>query len=461
MKLPFLDREAEFARIEGALSSADGALVCLFGRRRLGKSRLVRRLLKQRQAVYYVGDERDASLQRASLAREIGRLLPGFDNVTYPDWEPLLERWWTEVPRGTVLALDEFPSLVASSPELPSLLQKRIDQPRHGRHLLLTGSSQRMMQGLLLDASAPLYGRAQELIRLDPLPIRWIKPALRLRRDSDAVEQWAVWGGVPRYWELAADCPDLWSAIATHLLDPMGVLHAEPTRILMDDLTKTARASSILALVGQGSHRISEIGGRLGVPGTSLSRPIRRLMDLGLLTRQLPYGSPQRSARKTLYQISEPLLRFWYRFVDPNRSRLAAGQLDAVVSDLRHAWPQYLGQVWEELARTSVAGMIADGRRWLPASRWWGAGTDRRPLELDIVADCADDPHTTLVGEVKLHCTPAEAGEYLLGLGRKARRCPALRDKEIVPALWVLKLDGRTSRPLVFRSRDVIQSASA
>lgn len=66
--------------------------------------------------------------------------------MTYPDWEPLLERWWEEAPRGSVLALDEFPSLVQTSPELPSLLQKLLDGQSPGRpHLVLAGSSQRVM----------------------------------------------------------------------------------------------------------------------------------------------------------------------------------------------------------------------------------------------------------------------------------------------------------------------------
>jgi AAA+ ATPase superfamily predicted ATPase len=458
MRLPFLNREAEQARIERALDSDEGALVCLYGRRRVGKSRLVCHLLRNRQAVYYVGDDRDAALQRASLAREIARVLSGFDRVTYPDWEPLLDRWWSEAPRGAILALDEFPALVSSAPELPSLLQKCIDQADHGKHVLLTGSSQRMMQGLLLDASAPLYGRAREMIRLEPLAIGWLKKALRLRGDRDAVEHWAAWGGVPRYWELAADHRDLWSGVGELLLDPLGVLHDEPHRLLLDDLHEIARATSILALVGQGCHRVSEIGGRLGVPSTSLSRPISRLMELGLLARDQPYGSPRRSARKTLYTVSEPLLRFWFRFVEPNRSRLAAGQRRAVLSTIQRAWPPYMGQVWVDLARASVATLKVDGRTWRPASRWWGPGTDRRPMELDIVADCADDPQVVLVGEAKSGCRPAEVRPLLAKLEHKASRCPPLRDKIIVPTLWILELEGRTSNPRVLRVKDVIRA---
>jgi len=456
--LKFLDREAERARIERALASGEGALICLYGRRRVGKSRLVREVLKDFQAVYYVGDERDAALQRASVSRAMASLIPGFDKVVYPDWEALFERWWAEAPAGAALALDEFPALVSSSPELPSLLQKLLDRATTGRPILITGSSQHMMQGLLLDAAAPLYGRARELVRLRPLSIQWLGKALGVRGAAAAVDHWAVWGGVPRYWELAADHDDLWSAVDEILLDPLGVLHDEPRRLLLDDLQEIARASSILALVGQGCHRVSEIGARLQVQSTSLSRPIQRLLELDLLSRLQPYGTPRRSPRKTLYEVSEPLLRFWYRFVDPNRSRLASGQRRVVLQEIQRAWPQYLGQVWEELARSSVPRIRIAGQAWGPAARWWGAGVDRQPMELDIVADGVDAPRTVLVGEVKTSCTPAEARALLSGLEQKAARCPALRDKIVVPTVWVLALRGRTRNPHIIQARDVVNA---
>ncbi|HSN88374.1 MAG TPA: ATP-binding protein, partial [Thermoanaerobaculia bacterium] len=214
MKISFLDRQEEAARLRRLVNRTEGSLGVLYGRRRCGKSRLLREILPPSRAVYYVGDDREASLQLASLAAEIGRLLPGFERVSYPDWDALLARWWREAPAGTVLALDEFPSMVAVGPELPSLLQKYLDRESgRGLHLLLSGSSQRMMQGLVLDRTAPLFGRATEILKISPLPAGWIEEALHPATPERAVEAYAVWGGTPRYWELAGDHPDLRSAL--------------------------------------------------------------------------------------------------------------------------------------------------------------------------------------------------------------------------------------------------------
>src|SRR5439155_16158856 len=139
--------------------------------------------------------------------------------------------------------------------------QKHVD--RRKRPIVLLGSSQRMMQGLVLDASAALYGRASEILRIEPLGIAELCRALHANDPYDAVRAWATWGGVPRYWEIARESRTWRRAVVEHVLDPLGVLHEEPKRLLLDDMRDVAQASSILALVGAGCHRLSEIAGRL------------------------------------------------------------------------------------------------------------------------------------------------------------------------------------------------------
>jgi hypothetical protein len=100
----FLDRKEEVSRLRRLVARRDGTLGILYGRRRCGKSRLLREVLPPQRAVYYVADDRESTLQRASLATEVARLIPGFDRVTYPEWSALFARFWTESKRGTVLA---------------------------------------------------------------------------------------------------------------------------------------------------------------------------------------------------------------------------------------------------------------------------------------------------------------------------------------------------------------------
>ncbi|MCX7044660.1 MAG: ATP-binding protein [Candidatus Sumerlaeota bacterium] len=436
MTLPFLDRTEEKARLNRALSGPAGNLVCLYGRRRCGKSRLLLEALKSRRAVYYVGDDREARLQRRSLARAIGVLLDGFDRVEYPDWDALLERWFREAPAGSVLALDEFPAMVKASRDLPSLIQKQMDRPRRAAaHCVLCGSSQRMMQGLVLDAAAPLYGRAREIMRIRPLGAHWIASALKLKNAAKALEAYGVWGGVPLYWERAREYGSHWEAVAQMALDPLGPLHEEPRRLLMDDGAEIAQPASILSLVAGGCHRVSEIAARLGKPSSSLARPIQRLLELELLKREQPYGAPERDNKKSLYKIADPFLQFWYRFVEPNRSCLQAGQVRQTLAEIRKDYPAHLGGIWEDLARASVARMEIAGRRWRPAARWWGSGLDRKPMELDIVAQ-SEDGGQLIVGEAKLLCEGKGRASIEAELLRKIELFPLAEGKPVIPCIW-------------------------
>ncbi|MCG8557096.1 MAG: ATP-binding protein [Proteobacteria bacterium] len=459
MRLDFLNREPELRRLERVLGSTEGALVCVYGRRRVGKSRLVRRALEGRRSAYFVGDDRDSPLHVAGVAEEIAGVLPGFEEVRYPDWQSLLQRFVREAPVGTCLCLDEFPALVRASPELPSLLQKLLDGlGGSGPKFLVCGSSQRMMHGLVLDASAPLYGRAREVLRIEPLDVSWLQRAFGLASPAEAVSQWAVWGGVPRYWELALDYASSQDAQEELLLDPQGPLHREPQRLLLDDMSDIARAASLLALVGGGSGRVSELAARLGVPATSLARTLANLIDLGFLARELPFGRSLRDTKRTYYRLADPLLRYYFRFVEPNRSRLAAGQTPQVMQSIQRAWPQFLGAAWEDLARQSVARDCIHGTTWNPASRWWGRAHDRTEIELDVVAQASGEPSRALVGEVKLTCSAREARGALGELEAKARRCPDLSGRRIEPVLWVLKRRGRIDDPRVLGPDAVLRA---
>ncbi len=445
MRLPFLDRREELARLRTLFARRRRAVGILYGRRRCGKSRLLFEALPDRRSIYYVADDRESALQRAALAAEIARLLPGFDRVVYPDWDALLSRVWEQVPSGSVLTIDELPALVTVAPEIPSLLQKRVDSPTAGGpHLVLAGSSQRMMQGLILDRNAPLYGRAIEILKVEPLACGWIRRALRLKDDREAIEAYAVWGGIPRYWELAADFPDPDRAIQTLVLDPLGVLHDEPSRLLLDDLRDLTQASSILNLIGQGCHRLVEIAGRLGKPATSLSRPLDRLLELGLVRRDMPFGASPRDSKRSLYRIADPFLRFWFRFVEPNRSRLEARQLASVLREIRAHFAQHVAGAWEDLVRSSVTRRRLFDQTWGEARSWWGPGKDRTPVEIDVVAESTDGA-ALLVGEIKWTAS-RDFDRLTATLRRKAENLPFAEGRQVFFGIWTLDAPGRILR---------------
>jgi AAA+ ATPase superfamily predicted ATPase len=440
--MTFLDRLDERERLTRAFLAASGSFTCLYGRRRCGKSRLLQETIPQQQAVYHVADQMEPALQRRRLASDMSSVVVGMDRVSYPDWATLFDRWREEAPKHACLILDEFPYLALSSPELPSILQRMVDSAAGSPlHTVICGSSQRMMQGLVLPPSAPLYGRAREILKVSPLEFGWISKAFPQVSHQEALEHFSVWGGVPRYWELAMEFRTLDEAIQRLILAPQGVLHNEPRHLLIDDMSDIVQTSSILALIGQGCHRLSEIAARLGKPATSITRPVAKLQELDLVFREIPFGADERSGKTSLYNLSDPFLAFWFRFVQPNRSLLESAPVAVVHRRIRTAFRQHTAWAWENLARQSVPRLALAGQEWGIARRWWGAAKPGEPMEFDVMAESGDGK-TLLVGEAKLSATTAEVDRLKRQLKEKAARLPFAKRYRKVEAVVFLASAG-------------------
>jgi len=400
----FWNRQRELETLR-AWSGQEPRFGVVHGRRRLGKTALLRHWLHGVAGCYVQATEGTPVAQRVAVAEDMRPVLPGFADVAYPSWRALLEalrRQWPEP--APVLVLDEFPYLVQSAPELPSILQSMVDAPDARRFpLVICGSSQRMMQGLVLDSAAPLYGRAQFLLRLEPMPVAEIRRALGLPDAVAAVEMYAAFGGVPRYWRLVREgqYSTAASALDGLVFSPGGVLHEEADRVLRDEQA-AALERAVCELVGRGARRPSELAARLGVKETTLAKPLRHLADLGLVQRQAPYdfasGQPVAAGRRAFYRLADPFLAMWYACVRPYLSGL---NMDAP-SARRHArtaWSHQVAAVWEELCRQRWHRLEHGGIEWEPAGRYW---VSREPSEgeWDVAAVSSDRRHVFL-GECK------------------------------------------------------------
>ena len=267
--MKFVDRIEEAKRLQQVLNGDKSTFTVLYGRRRLGKSTLITRVLTDSD-VYYLADQTDAVLQREVLAKMVAVIIPGFDKVIYPNWGVFFDALNDRTTQRFTLCIDEFPYLVGSSPDLPSIIQNRLDSKKLKFNLVICGSSQQLMYGLVLDASSPLYGRADAILKIAPIKVPYLQEALGLS-SKDAIEEFAVWGGIPRYWELREGYTDLREAIQNSILSVNGTLYEEPLKLFKDDIKDIVKTSTIMSYVGAGAHRMSEIAGRSEEVATNLS----------------------------------------------------------------------------------------------------------------------------------------------------------------------------------------------
>ena len=441
--MEFIDRKKEFERLQKSLNREKPQFIVVYGRRRIGKSTLIKKVMDfSRGDIYFLADKTSEPSQRQLFSATIDMTIEGFATANYPTWESLLLSLNRSIDHRITVCLDEFPYLVKSCPALPSIIQKLSDDKKLKYDLIICGSSQQMMQGFVLDSKEPLYGRADEIIKMKPIAPAFVSQALRCDA-AQAVREYAVWGGVPRYWELRENYDSLYDAIEHLLLTSEGTLYDEPSKLLYDEMRDTVQASSILSFIGNGANKLSEIAARAEKQATDITPHLSRLKELGFINKEIPFGESEKKSKKGLYHISDPLLRFHYRYVIPYRSLIELGNSQAVLNVFKNGENDYVSRTWEELCRNHITAHGLDGIMYQMASRWWGSYYNEEkqqylPVELDVVAESFDGKHLFL-GECKWQ-EHIDAKEELSRLQTIVKGLPFTKDHEVHLGLFLKEI---------------------
>ena len=462
--MEFLDRTEEIAELERILNPETPAkFAVVFGRRRLGKSTLIKRVLRP-DDIYYMAGDLVNTVQIEMLQDLLSQKFLELGMARFNGWEELLVMLNRLTIEQFTLCLDEFPYIVKHSPELPSILQRLIDSKELKYNLVICGSSQRMMQEMILSQSEPLYGRADAILNIGPIPLPYLQEGLRLSAVA-TIEEYSVWGGVPRYWELREEYRSLKDSIWGMLLGPTTVLYDEPKKLFLDDMKVTVQSESLMAVIAQGANRLSEIASRMGREATSLSAPIDRLIQMSYIRREIPFGESPKKSKKGIYRINDPMMNFYYRFIMPNISNLARGRKNIVMEEIDNQFNQFVAEQWENLSRQAVSGNRLFGHRWGEASRWWGTVPtgDKgkfREMEFDLIAESTDGK-AILVGECKW-TNPEIASETNRRLLEKASLLQQTQDKELITVLFLKNIpkDGGEGINIIY-PQDVINAMYA
>ncbi len=402
MQRKFIDREDELQLLEQRWRSERAELVIVYGRRRIGKTFVLRHFAESVPTVYYPAARLPEAQQLAELGVLFGRHLddPVLEENGFASWDQLLGVL-ARLQHRLLLVLDEYPYLVESQPGLSSMMQRAWDHQLADRDLMivLCGSSVAMMEQEALNVTSPLYGRRTGSLRLDPMDPMEAAGFVPGWSDDDLVRAYAAFGGVPHY--LAQIDPR--RCVAENLLD-LVIRRGAPFRdeveyLLRQELTQARVYYGILAAIAAGRRKMAEIANATGLVPTSLSRYLGVLQSLGLVEREVPATEhrPEKS-KKGLYRITDPLTAFWFRHVLPNRSLLEAGRTEEASATIMESFERSVPEVYEEICRTLVrrgALDAATGNRWSRVGRWWD-----RQAEIDVLA-FSDQTDRLLVGEAK------------------------------------------------------------
>ncbi len=414
--LPTLvDREAELAELHRLADRREPVLALLCGRRRVGKTFLLDHAWRGRRHFYFLAADTTAELNRQELLRELGGMVGeaiDTDPGNYPSWRTVFRLLADLANEPLVVVLDEFQYLMAKDDDIVSHLVAVWDRELSGRPLMLVlcGSEVATMERLEAGDS-PLYGRWTWAARLRPFDYFDAAAMVPERGPREAALVYGIFGGTPRFLATIRPGEQLAERVIESVLSPRGEVHLQLDRIIEQEkgIREPAEYRALLAAIAAGKTELEEIVQATGLGDRANAvRRIAVLEQLELIERDRNFGAHEKTAWQ--HRIADLTVRFWYRFVQPNRSRLETGGLVGA----RQVWARrvepllndYMGKVFERICREAFvrhheAWGLAGPASW---ARWEGKDRNRRSIELDLVARL-DDGHV-LTGEAKWSSQP-------------------------------------------------------
>ena len=407
----FVGRKRELDKLNTLYAGDSFEFAVVYGRRRVGKTTLIREFLKDKESVYYMAVEGTKKENLRGLSAAF--LMQGKNNapaaesyVEFRDYEAALA--YIDLLAGEnrriVIAIDEYPYLAASYPTMSSLVQKHIDECWKDSRLflILCGSSMSFMEEQVLGYKSPLYGRRTAQFKIRPFTFWEAGEMLKDYSAQDRALLYGVTGGIPEYLSRIDGTKDVHENIIRLFFDESGRLFEEPINLMKQELREPMTYHSIISAIASGASRLNEIATKTGLESGGCSNQLSSLIALQIVKKEVPM-TQNANSRSTLYSLEDSMYLFWYRFVRPNSSSIMCGVGRQIYETV--VMPQnddFMGRIFETICRQYLFLPEIYGKLPFPIGqigRWWGNNARaRRQEEIDLMAISGE---TVLFGECK------------------------------------------------------------
>jgi len=399
----FFDRKKELEFLEEKWISPKSQFIVLWGKRRVGKTELVKEFMKDKPHLYFLSESTNEREQLKRFSMSIGDFFqePLLKTRGFSDWEESFQ-YIKEKGLRFVLTIDEFPYLIESNRGILSLFQKAWDEywSKSPIYLILLGSSISMMENEVLGYKSPLYGRRTGQWKVEPMTFNAVSHFREEKSFEDRFMHYAVAGGIPAYWNYFSKEKDIFGNIKDHVLKKGEVLYEEVEFLLREELREPRYYFAILQAIAHGKRKLSEIVNATGLGSSMGDKYLGILIDLHIVKREVPITEEKPlKSKKGLYFISDEFCHFWFKYVFPKKSELEMNQRESVLKWIQEGFSQHLSVVYEKLALSLLSTHSDKFFEFSKSGRWWD-----NQREIDVVA--FNDKDEILFGEVKWTSRP-------------------------------------------------------
>ncbi len=398
----FVNRKKELAILEERYKSSHSEFLIIYGRRRVGKTELIRHFVQGKEHVYYMSDMRSEPEQLKILSDLLSEQFKDQIIRANPiqNWE-LLFRYIESKLSGKkkfILVLDEFQYLAEHNSALTSILQKSWDEFLRMKSIMiiLCGSSMSFMERKVLSYKSPLYGRRTGQLEIFQFDFFNLDEMLPRKTTQEQVEFYGIFGGVPAYLELVDQNKNLWKNIEEQVFPSDRLLYNEVMFLLMQELRMPKNYFSILRAIALNNTKMNEIVQQTQLERGLVGKFLDNLIQLRIVERKLPVTENPLKSRRGIYVITDNYFRFWFRFVYPYLTYIEEGRTNFVLEKIKSDLSTFLGDVFEKICRQYL---IAHPEHVPFEFSRLGSYWDK-DVEVDIVATDDKQKHF-LLGECK------------------------------------------------------------
>jgi len=367
----FINRKDELNKLLEISKSRKAELVILYGRRRVGKSRLLTQFAKKADALYLLADISKNILDILSTQ------VKG-EFIKFGTWEDFFEFLYRS--KHKIIIIDEFQYLCQINKAWPSMLQRWWEKIKEtDKKIILCGSIISAIYKISKGYGSALYGRKTHEMQISPLKFKFIKGFLPNYSLEELVQAYSILGGVPRYLEEFDSKFSIDYNIREKILDKTCFLYNEPVNLFFEEFRDPAPYVSILLAIIQGYTKFAEISEVSKIESHKLPKYLIVLERVGLIEKEIPVTEKKIKAKTTRYKIKDNFYKFWFGFVFRNKSMLEQGLEKGVSNSIRRAFNSYVGRCFEDICRELVFDLRMF--KFDKIGRWW-----HKDKEIDIVA---------------------------------------------------------------------------
>lgn len=381
----FINRKLELDLLEKKWAEKKAQFFVIYGKRRVGKTEIIKQFMKNKAGVYFLADKRTEIEQ----LKEAGRLLgerysdPIIRNRGFQDWLEVFEYLKRHNKERFIFAVDEYPYLVEVNKAISSIFQKGWDEYLKNTNIffILSGSSIAMMESETLIYSSPLYGRRTGSFLIEPLFFKEMRKFFPGYDFKKALEIFAISGGMPAYISQFDKNLSLEENIEAKIFSKIEFLHNEAEFVIKEELREVKNYLSILKAISFGMRKFSEIINETGMEKNVLTKYLQTLERLKIIEKEVPATQKNASKfRKGLYQISDNYFRFWFQYVFPYKSDLEIGKYGEVKRKLKESFNIFVSFTYEKVCLEILRDMEDKIFTFERIGKWWDKNE-----EIDVI----------------------------------------------------------------------------